>query len=81
MPEYPVKLICEYLGRRPERTVDLGSGTGLSSLVWKEHCDRVIGVEPSGEMLAEARKKKGETFRSVRASATGPGWTQSVPMP
>ena len=61
VPEYPAKVVAAYLGRRPETVVDLGCGTGLSTLVWKGRCDRVIGVEPSADMLAVARQKADET--------------------
>jgi len=34
--------------------LDIGSGTGQSSLALSNYCDKVIGVEPSAEMLANA---------------------------
>lgn len=36
MPTYPVKIIKRYLGRTPETVVDLGCGTGLSTLVFDD---------------------------------------------
>ena len=39
---------------RPTLVVDLGSGTGLSSRVWRERAGRVVGIEPNAQMLARA---------------------------
>lgn len=44
------------LGRRPRCVVDLGAGTGLSTFVWKDEADYVIGVEPNKEMREEAEE-------------------------
>lgn len=73
MPFYPVNIIRNYLGRKPQRVVDLGCGTGLSSLVWKGQCDELIGIEPSDDMLAVARLKEmeGISFRKGFSRETG----------
>lgn len=67
VPQYPVDVLCRYLGRTPETVVDLGCGTGLSSTVWQNVCDNVIGIEPSAEMLAAAQKKSSEKLRFIQA--------------
>ncbi len=36
------------------RVLDLGCGTGISTEIWKEFADEIIGVEPSKEMLSIA---------------------------
>lgn len=73
MPAYVAEQITAYLGRRPDTVVDLGCGTGLSSLSWRGHCRRVIGVEPSAEMSAMAEPKAGEgvSFRPGFGNDTG----------
>ncbi|GCE08058.1 class I SAM-dependent methyltransferase [Dictyobacter aurantiacus] len=38
----------------PTLVVDLGSGTGLSTALWGERADRVIGIEPNADMRQEA---------------------------
>src|SRR5438093_4373845 len=40
---------------RPQLVVDLGSGTGLSTRVWAERADEVVGVEPNPRMVERAR--------------------------
>ena len=51
---------------RPRLVVDLGSGTGLSTLVWADRALHVIGVEPNPEMRAQAERRA----RSVGAEKT-----------
>ncbi len=53
---------------RPRRVVDLGSGTGLSTLIWSPRADEVIGVEPNADMRqkAEARTAAQPDARNVR---------------
>lgn len=42
---------------RPALVVDLGSGTGLSTLLWAEHAERIVGVEPSADMRRQAEAR------------------------
>lgn len=42
---------------RPRLVVDLGSGTGLSTLLWAKCARQVIGIEPNADMLRVARSK------------------------
>jgi ubiquinone/menaquinone biosynthesis C-methylase UbiE len=41
----------------PALVVDLGSGTGLSTAIWGERAERVIGIEPNADMRKEAAHK------------------------
>jgi len=41
----------------PALVVDLGSGTGLSTTIWGERAERVIGIEPNADMRKEAVHK------------------------
>ncbi len=43
--------------RKPELVVDLGCGTGISTRAWIRHAEKIIGIEPSGDMLDIAEKK------------------------
>ena len=42
--------------QRPSQVVDLGSGTGLSTLMWTERAERVIGIEPNADMRLQAER-------------------------
>jgi len=41
----------------PALVVDLGSGTGLSTAIWGERAELVIGIEPNADMRKEAARK------------------------
>jgi ubiquinone/menaquinone biosynthesis C-methylase UbiE len=41
----------------PALVVDLGSGTGLSTAIWGERAQQVIGIEPNADMRQEAAHK------------------------
>ena len=41
----------------PALVVDLGSGTGLSTAIWGERAERVIGIEPNADMRTQALRK------------------------
>jgi SAM-dependent methyltransferase len=59
---------------RPDLVVDLGSGTGLSTVVWAAHAERVVGIEPLDEMrgVAEANRTAANVrFAPGVAGATG----------
>ncbi len=68
-PAYPVHVLQMYLGRVPDLVVDLGSGTGLSTVAWAGNCRAVVGVEPSGDMLEVARARRNACVSFVQAFA------------
>ena len=41
----------------PALVVDLGSGTGLSTAIWGERAQLVIGIEPNADMRDQAVRK------------------------
>lgn len=73
VPEYPVKIICKYLGKNPDTVIDLGCGTGLSTLVWKDVSNHVIGVEPSEDMMSISLSKQSEKVRFIKAFSDDTG--------
>jgi predicted O-methyltransferase YrrM len=56
----------------PRLVVDLGSGTGLSTVLWGERAERVIGIEPNADMRNEAaRKVEGYPYAAQTESGSG----------
>jgi SAM-dependent methyltransferase len=74
-PDVLVELLClEAQVDRPRFVVDLGSGTGLSTRIWAERAEEVVGVEPSPEMLAQAEAATAaDNVRFVQAYAQATG--------
>jgi len=73
-PKIITDVIVKYLGRNPEIVVDLGSGTGLSALIWKDIAEKIIGIEPNDDMRSEAEKNitaDNITFRKGVSNDTG----------
>jgi ubiquinone/menaquinone biosynthesis C-methylase UbiE len=58
MPVFPVEIITRYLGIKPDKVVDLGCGSGLSTMVWDGRCGKALGMDPNDDMLAAAMKKQ-----------------------
>lgn len=69
LPRYPVEVILRYLGRDPDQVVDLGCGTGLSTLIWENIARRVTGVEANPDMLAVAAGKQTESVNFIQGLA------------
>jgi len=55
-PKIITDIAVKYLGREPEIVVDLGSGTGISALIWQDLAKTIIGIEPNDDMRSEAEK-------------------------
>jgi SAM-dependent methyltransferase len=57
--------------------VDLGSGSGLSTLAWAERAEEMVGVEPNDDMRAvaeaNARARGAANVRFVRGVSTSTG--------
>jgi ubiquinone/menaquinone biosynthesis C-methylase UbiE len=73
-PEIITKAVLLYLRNKPETVIDIGSGTGLSTLIWKDTAKTVIGIEPNDDMRAEAEKSVAEnniSFRKGLSNDTG----------
>ena len=65
-PPALLDLLTQLIGMpRPTLVVDVGSGTGLSTAIWAERAERVIGIEPNADMRKEAvHKTKGHPYAS-----------------
>jgi len=58
-PQIITKAILTYLPESPQLVVDIGSGTGLSTMIWRDIAPRVIGIEPNDDMRKAAVETHG----------------------
>ena len=56
-PEIIPEILINYRGKKPSLVVDLGCGTGLSTFIWKDRSDNIIGIDPNKDMLKKAKEK------------------------
>lgn len=73
VPAHAIEIITDYLGKTPDTVVDMGCGTGLSTRAWEDKCGKVIGIEPSEDMLNIAKTKSGGSASFVKAYSDNTG--------
>lgn len=83
-PEAPLlvtELLGNYLGRRPSFVADVGCGTGLSTLLWKDAADTVVGVEPNPDMRSTAQAKLQRLTPAAGNVSFAEGFSNELPFP
>ena len=74
-PDMLALLLAHHSGSPcPALVVDLGCGTGLSSRYWADKAERVIGIEPTPDMLRQAEamaQAANVSYRAGYSHATG----------
>ena len=60
-----ITLIVQYLKRRPHHVIDIGCGSGLSTMGWLDQADRITCVEPSVDMLSAAKDRLNKSDKTV----------------
>lgn len=60
IPVVACDIVLNYFEHKPEQIVDLGCGTGLSTMAWRGKCDNIIGIDPNEEMLSVAKLKSND---------------------
>ena len=55
-PEIITKSVLLYTKSAPKVVVDIGSGTGLSTMIWQDVAEEITGIEPNDEMRKTAEK-------------------------
>lgn len=78
MPFYVVEVIKKYLNASPDVVVDMGCGTGLSTMVWQGNCNRAIGIEPSDDMLKVALEKQIKDISFIKALSHDTGLADNL---
>jgi len=49
-PKEVIKILTTYLTNSPQTVMDVGCGTGLSTFIWLDEAEHIIGVEPNDDM-------------------------------
>jgi SAM-dependent methyltransferase len=70
-PAALVQVILQWAGTATPDVVDLGAGTGLSTVIWAGHAGTVTAVEPSAEMRAFASRRIAGAAQAGQARAGG----------
>jgi len=53
-PEIIPKIILSWLRKKPDTVIDIGCGTGLSTILWNDIANNIIGIEPNDDMRITA---------------------------
>ena len=79
-PEYVLNILPRYLEHLPQTEVDIGCGTGLSTIVWKDTAQKIIGVEPSDDMLktAEENSRNISNIEYIKAFSNNTGLPDGI---
>ncbi|HEY4390914.1 MAG TPA: class I SAM-dependent methyltransferase [Paenibacillus sp.] len=77
-PEMVTEILTRYLQREPELVMDLGCGTGLSTLIWNRRAARIIGVEPNDDMRSVAAAKLRHFSAGSSDIAFVPGYSNQL---
>jgi len=71
-PEALFEMLVSLAPSRPiELVVDLGAGTGISTVPWASRATRVIGIEINPQMTGLAAATANVEYRTANAEATG----------
>lgn len=72
-PDSIPKSVMMYLDAPPALVVDIGSGTGLSAMIWRDIAARVAGIEPNENMRAMAMERTAAnvTYQKGFSNQTG----------
>lgn len=79
-PDIIIKLLTDYLGSRPSLVTDIGCGTGLSTFLWKDAADKIIGIEPNPDMLGKALDKQSQ-MEDAKSLSFIQGYSNELPFP
>jgi ubiquinone/menaquinone biosynthesis C-methylase UbiE len=74
-PPSVVHILTAYLRHSPRLVVDVGSGTGLSTYIWADQAERVVGIEPNVSMRQQAEAKPTHPAVSFQA-----GYAHELPL-
>ena len=78
LPREAIEILKKYKDTNIETIIDIGCGTGLSTLVCTEFSKNVIGIDPSKDMLDEAKKKENDNLKFKQGFGENTGLSNSI---
>ena len=78
LPGKAIEILKRYLNNEIEVIVDIGCGTGNSTEICTDYADKVIGIEPSEDMLKKAREKENSKLTFLKGYGNNTGLESNI---
>lgn len=78
LPKQAIEILKTYLDNNIDTIVDIGCGTGLSTEVCTNYANTVIGIDPSIDMLNQAKLKENSKLQFKQAFADNTGLENNI---
>ena len=78
LPGKAIEILKRYLNNEIEVIVDIGCGTGNSTEICTDYANKVIGIEPSEDMLKKAREKENSKLTFFKGYGNNTGLESNI---
>ena len=78
LPGKAIEILKRYLNNEIEVIVDIGCGTGNSTEICTDYADKVIGIEPSEDMLKKAKEKENSKLTFLKGYGNNTGLESNI---
>ena len=78
LPGKAIEILKRYLNNEIAVIVDIGCGTGNSTEICTDYADKVIGIEPSEDMLKKAREKENSKLTFLKGYGNNTGLESNI---
>ena len=78
LPGKAIEILIRYLNNEIEVIVDIGCGTGNSTEICTDYANKVIGIEPSEDMLKKAREKENSKLTFLKGYGNNTGLESNI---
>ena len=78
LPGKAIEILKRYLNNEIEVIVDIGCGTGNSTEICTDYANKVIGIEPSEDMLKKAREKENSKLTFLKGYGNNTGLESNI---
>lgn len=78
LPGKAIEILKRYLNNEIEVIVDIGCGEGNSTEICTDYADKVIGIEPSEDMLKKAREKENSKLTFLKGYGNNTGLESNI---